>query len=238
MEVQPEREDGQPLILVIDDLPQIVGMLTQELATQGFRVMGAPVGEDAYRAIERYAPAAVLLELQLPGMHGFDVMRRIKKRYGVPVIFLTASDSEGDRQQALELGADNYVTKPYLPEDLALRLNAALQRQAHRETIHTARCGDVFIDVAHRTVTKGDAILSLSTNEWALLYTLLARPGRTATAAEMLEAVFGTDYVGEAPYLEMWMHRLRRRLGDNPERPTVITGNAERGYTLRVDEIC
>ena len=224
----------RPLVLVVDDVAPVIRMMKLELNAQGFDVIGARVGDDTYRTIEKYQPDVAVMEVMLPGLSGFEVMAEVKRRYGLPVVFVTTNDREGDRQHALELGVDDYIMKPFAPADLSARLQAVLHGAGvgpHRDQL---RAGDVEIDLGRRIVRRAGREVQLTTNEWALLFALASQRPRThpAPAKDLLTAVWGGDYAHETRYLEAWIRRLRQKLEDDPSAPRLIAGDPQTGYLL------
>ena len=224
----------RPLVLVIDDVAPVIRMMTLELNAQGFDVIGARVGDDTFRTIEKYRPDVAVMEVMLPGISGFEVMAEIKRGHNVPVVFVTTSDRDGDRQLALELGADDYITKPFAPADLSARLRAVLPGAQVGPRRDQMRAGDIEIDLGRRIVRRAGDEVQLSTNEWALLYALAThrRQTRPVSAKDLLTAVWGADYAHETNYLEAWVRRLREKLEEDPAAPRLIAGDPERGYLL------
>jgi two-component system KDP operon response regulator KdpE len=224
----------RPLVLVVDDVPPVIRMMTLELQAEGFDVIGAKVGEDTYRTIEKYGPDVAVMEVMLPGISGFEVMAEVKRHYNVPVVFVTTRDRDGDRQHALELGADDYITKPFAPAELAARLRAVLPDPHAGPRRDQLRAGDVEIDLGRRIVRRARREVPLTTNEWALLYALATHRHRAhpMPASDLLTAVWGADYAHETRYLEAWLRRLRDKLEEDPASPRLIVGDVENGYTL------
>jgi DNA-binding response OmpR family regulator len=225
-----------PLVLVVDEIPSVIRLLQLELAVQGFDVAAAEVGEDTYRAMEEHRPDAVLLEVLLPGLSGFEVLRTLKERYPqTPVIFLTSQDNPADQAYGFELGADDYIMKPFDAADLGLRLNAVLGRSLPDLNRHVVAVGDLTIDLIRKVVRRGSQIIGLTTNEWALLHALALEPRSAHVAADLLSAIWGAEYVDEVRYLELWIELLRRKLEIDPSQPQVILGDSDEGYRLASD---
>lgn len=230
-----DASNESPLVLVVDDTAAMIRLLKLELSSHEINVIGAPVGEETYRAIEERRPALVIMEVLLPGVTGFEVLREIKQRYGLPVLFLTTIDSTGDREQAMELGADDYITKPFRPDELSNRVNLLLRRGAAARAQEGAGMldnGEVTVDINRRTVRRASELLSLGTNEWALLLALAARLNAPVAAPDLLEDVFGADMRDQRAYLEAYIGRLRRKVEEDPGHPRIVTGDAASGYTL------
>jgi DNA-binding response OmpR family regulator len=224
----------RPLVLVVDDVAPVIRMMTLELNSQGFDVIGARVGDDTYRTIEKYRPDVAVMEVMLPGISGFEVMAEVKRRYDLPVVFVTTNDRQGDREHALELGVDDYIMKPFAPADLSARLHAVLRDPAVGPHRDQRRAGDVEIDLGRRIVRRAGREVQLTTNEWALLFALASHRPRTqpVSAKDLLTAVWGGDYAHETRYLEAWIRRLREKLEHDPQAPRLIAGDAHNGYML------
>ena len=222
----------RPLVLVVDDVASVIRMMTLELKAQGFDVLGSQVGDDTYRTIEQYRPDVVVMEVVLPGILGWELLGEIKRRYRLPVVFLTTQNGRGDREYAADLGADDYVTKPFSPSDLAARLKAVLPEGREATRRDQLRLGEVEIDLGRRLVRRNGQELALTTNEWALLYALAASRAKPVQARDLLIAVWGGDYAAETQYLETWIRRLRQQLEVDAQAPRIIIGNVERGFTL------
>jgi DNA-binding response OmpR family regulator len=223
-----------PVILVLDDTDAIIRLLTLELSSHGLNVVGAPVGEEAFRAIEEHHPALILVEVLLPGVSGFEVMREIKERYDLPILFLTTIDSDADREQAMELGAVDYITKPFRPDDLSNRINLILRRSARPgEAMLTLEHGDVVLDLTRRMVRRGTHLLSLSTNEWAILLALATRLGQHIDAGDISERVWGRELRTQPEYLDAYIRRLRIKIEDDPAQPEIVVGDRDAGFALR-----
>lgn len=228
---------GRPRVLVIDDLPQIVRLLTLELSSQGFDVFGTEIGEDVFLAMEEYNPDIVLLEIILPGLSGYELLRQLKERYpGTPCVFLTTRGSDADRLEGLEFGADDVIGKPFDPEDLALRLNTLLRPEDQapfgQRVLHD---GDLAIDLNRKIAKRGRRPIILGTNEWALLYELGTRRGERIRSTDILGAVWDPEYATETRFLEVWIRRLRERLEKDPDHPQLIVGDVDSGFMLVVE---
>jgi two-component system, OmpR family, response regulator MtrA len=232
---EPPGGDGErPAVLVVDDEPAIIRLITLEMASQGFEVTGCAIGDATFRAIEELQPAAVLMEVMLPGLSGVKVLREIKERYDVPVILLTTASNEADRAYGLEMGADDYITKPFSPEELALRINALLNRAPHEgKGAQVLRAGHLSIDLGHKIVRRDGDVVALGTNEWALILALSATPNEPVAAPDLLVRVWSEDHAAERKYLEAWIARLRRKVERDPSSPQVLVGDADAGYELR-----
>lgn len=226
---------NKPVILVVDDDPKIVKLLKIELTTQGFTVLTADRGAAALESVERQRPDLVILDIIMPGMDGLEVLARLRESSGVPVILLTAKGTDSDKIQGLQLGADDYLPKPFNPEELTGRVRAVLRRSQARELPVTGNqlvCGDITIDLARRTVmVKGRAVV-LSRTEWQLLQQLCANAGRVMLHEDLLSRTWGPEYRDDVQYLRVWISRLRQKLEQNPAEPQYIRTVQGIGYVL------
>ena len=223
--------DRRPRVLVVDDIPSVIRLLALTLGMQGWDVMTAEVGEQVFEEIERQPPDLVLLEVMLPGVSGFEVLRRIRESYGIPVVFVTSQGTEADRAYGFELGAADYVTKPFNPTELSARLSAVLDAKPS-PGVPIMRFGTLEIDLRRMLARRQQDFVSLATNEWALIYTLANQIGQSVPARELLLSVWGDEYAGDIAYLEAWIERLRKKIEPFPNKPQVLTGDARQGYTL------
>jgi DNA-binding response OmpR family regulator len=224
----------RPLVLVVDDVEPVIRLLKLELSGHGLEVIGARVGEETLRAIEEHHPALVIMEIMLPGITGFEVLREVKQRFDIPVLFLTTIESQADREQALELGADDYVTKPFRPDELSNRVNILIHRQSPpNEGAGMLDAAGVTIDINRRVVRRSGELVSLGTNEWALLLALATRLGEVVASAVLLEDVWGAEMRDQTRYLDAYIARLRRKVEQDPSEPRVVMGSVEEGFALR-----
>jgi two-component system KDP operon response regulator KdpE len=230
MTTQPRRE--RPLVLVVDDVASVIRMMTLELSAQGFDVAGATVGDDTYRTIEDRQPDAVLMEVVLPGVDGFEVLSEIKRRYGLPVVLVTTQDSAGNREVARDLGADDFISKPFSPEELAARLRNVLglsEGEAHRGRF---RAEGIEIDLGRKSLVRDAQEIPLSTNEWAILLALAKGRGAAIPPRDLLIEIWGREYADDANYLQRWIDRLRGKVERDPHAPRVIVGDVDAGFAL------
>jgi len=204
-------------ILVVDDEPDIVALVVYHLAKAGYRVSSASTGPDAVALARRERPALVVLDLMLPGMSGFDVLRDIRadaSTKGVAVLLLSARKEEPDRIKGLSLGADDYLTKPFSPQELVLRVQAILRRaEASASTADVLEIGPVTIDRAAHVVTVGGHALDLTATEYKLLLLLAERRGRVQARAHLLETVWEAAPDIQTRTVDMHVQRLRSKLG-------------------------
>jgi two-component system, OmpR family, KDP operon response regulator KdpE len=226
----------EPLILAVDDEAGILRLIRLELSEQGFRVVVASDGEDAIRTFEQQRPDVVVLDIMLPDMSGLEVMRRLRDRSNTPIILLTARDHDEDKVRGLELGADDYVVKPFNPQELTARVRAVMRR-AVRESMGDSIvvAGDVEIDLDKRLVTKAGDPVSLTRTEWMLLQHLASNAGRVMLNTELLSKVWGPEYIDDLQYLRVWISRLRSKLETDHAQPSVIKTLQGIGYLLDVE---
>lgn len=231
---------SKSLILAVDDDPKILRLLRIELTAQGFQVLTAERGPEALEVIERQRPDLVVLDLIMPGMDGLEVLKRIREKSGVPVIILTAKGTDTDKITGLELGADDYVPKPFNPEELTARVRAVLRRSQAREGDVAGNrlvCGNIVIDLARRTVQVNGKSVVLSRTEWQLLQQLCANAGRVMLHEDLLTRTWGPEYRDDVQYLRVWISRLRQKLEENPAEPKYIRTVQGIGYILEATPV-
>ena len=213
----PELRDNTRALLVEDD-PNIVDLIRANLAVRGFDTIVSADGERALRLLETEAPDIVLLDLMLPGADGMDLCRRIRERSAVAVIVVSARGGERDKVTALNMGADDYLTKPFSVEELLARITATLRRtrpSTAPEPALAITAGDIVIDLAGQQVTRGGEPIHLTPTEFALLRELALNRGKLLTHAHLLRRVWGAAYQTETEYLRVYVRRLRSKLGDD-----------------------
>ena len=220
-------------ILVVDDEPDIVALVVYHLAKSGYRVSSASTGPDALAVARRERPALVVLDLMLPGMSGFDVLREIRADAGtkdVAVLMLTARKEEPDRIKGLSLGADDYLTKPFSPQEMVLRVQAILRRvSSGGPAADILQVGPIVIDRAALTVAVGGRLLDLTATEFKLLLTLAERRGRVQARAHLLETVWEAAPDIQTRTVDMHVQRLRSKLGTAGDLIETVRGF---GYRL------
>jgi two-component system KDP operon response regulator KdpE len=226
------------LILVVDDDVPILRFVRAKLQADGYSVMTAGSGQETLATLEQERSNLVVLDLMMPGMDGFETMRRIREDSNVPIILLTARSSASDKIQGLDLGADDYVTKPFNPDELSSRIAAILRRTtgASRPENWVLRYPQVTIDLEKRRITVAEQEVHLSRTEWELLHQLASHTGRVMLHAELLTRIWGPEFRDETHYLRTWVSRLRKKLGDVQEPPTLITTFPGMGYRLEPPE--
>jgi two-component system, OmpR family, KDP operon response regulator KdpE len=224
-------------VLVVDDEPPIVRAVAANLRVRGYEVLTAASGDAALAAVEAHQPDCVVLDLGLPGIGGLEVLRRLRTWTEVPVVVLTAIDSERDKVVALDLGADDYVTKPFGVAELMARIRVALRhaRGATADRPRVVQAGELSIDLDAKLVTRDGAPVRLTPIEYRLLETLATNAGRLCTHRFLLERVWGPGYGDESHYLRVYMANLRRKL-DDPSAPQVLLTEPGMGYRFVVPE--
>jgi two-component system KDP operon response regulator KdpE len=226
----------QPLVLVADDEPRITKLVAIALSEEGFRVVTANGGEQALQKAEEVRPDIVLLDIVMPDLDGIEVMRQLRERRPVPVILLTAKGSTADKAKGLDLGADDYIAKPFHPDELAARVRAVIRRSGGAEPgAGVIKFDDVEIDLERRMVTRNGDLVQLSRTEWLLLQHLAANAGKVVLHTELLTKVWGPEYRDDLQYLRVWVSRVRRKLGAAPGEPGRIRTFQGIGYLLDVD---
>ena len=224
-------------VLVVDDEPPIVRAVAANLRVRGYEVLTAASGEAALAAAETHQPDCVVLDLGLPGIDGLEVLRRLRTWTDVPVVVLTAVDGERDKVTALDLGADDYVTKPFGVAELMARIRVALRhaRGADADRPRVVTAGEVTIDLDAKLVTRNGTAVRLTPIEYRLLETLATNAGRLCTHRFLLERVWGPGYGDESQYLRVYMANLRKKL-DDPSAPQLLLTEPGMGYRFVVPE--
>ncbi len=222
-------------VLVVEDEESISDPLSYLLKQEGFEVAVAGTGPEALAEFDRSGADIVLLDLMLPGLSGTEVCRALRARSSVPVIMLTARDSEIDKVVGLELGADDYVTKPFSARELVARVRAVLRRRGNEpeETVTAAlEAGPVRMDVERHVVTVDGRSVQLPLKEFELLEMLLRNAGRVLTRGQLIDRVWGADYVGDTKTLDVHVKRLRAKIEPDPAAPQHLVTVRGLGYKL------
>ena len=227
-----------PRLLVVDDEPPMRRFLRASLTAAGYAVEEAGTGAEALRVAASHPPDAVLLDLGLPDMDGVEVARRLREWSAVPIVVLSARGRENDKIEALDAGADDYVTKPFAIGELTARLRAALRRSARTEGDEQAivTTGPLAIDLGRRRVTLAGADVKLTPIEYRLLATLARHAGRVLTHAALLREVWGPGSTTQHHYLRVFMAQLRRKLEADSSRPQLLLTEPGVGYRLKDPE--
>ena len=215
-------------ILVVDDEPNIAELIELYLSREGFQVVKAASGEAAVRAVSEHRPRLVVLDIGLPDMDGLEVCRRLRQTSTIPVIFLTARDGEVDRVVGLELGADDYVTKPFSPPELVARVKAVLRRADPAATAEIIQVADATIDLGRREVRVRGAVVAFTTREFELLQFLAGHPGLALSRQQILDGVWGYDWFGDERTVDVHLAQIRKKL-DGAVRIDTVRGI---GYRL------
>jgi len=219
-------------LLVVEDEESFSDALSYMLRKEGFEVAVAPTGTDALDEFDRSGADLVLLDLMLPGLSGTEVCRQLRTRSSVPVIMLTAKDSEVDKVVGLELGADDYVTKPFSSRELLARIRAVLRRGTDPAEVAPAvlEAGPVRRDVERHVVTVAGQSVRLPLKEFELLELLLRNAGRVLTRGQLIDRIWGADYVGDTKTLDVHVKRLRAKIEPDPARPIHLLTVRGLGY--------
>jgi len=213
--------DQKGTIVVVDDEPNIADLLDLYLAREGFRVLKTETGEAGLLAVKDHRPRLVVLDVGLPDVDGLEVCKRLRATSQIPVIFLTARDSEVDRVLGLELGGDDYLTKPFSPAELVARVKAVLRRVDGGPAAEVMQAGEVAIDAGRREVRVAGEPVDFTTKEFDLLRYLAERPGLALSRQQILDGVWGYDWYGDARTVDVHIAQVRKKLGDSVEIKTV-----------------
>jgi len=225
-------------ILVVDDEPQIRRVMRTTLVAQGYEVSDARTGDDALALIRSEKYDLVLLDVNMPGISGIQTCREIRLGSDLPIIMVTVRSAERDKVQALDAGADGYLTKPFSVAELLARIRAALRRTSFPAGIEdkVLKLGNIEIDFEARRVIVQNEQIRLTTKEFDLLFYLAAHPNKTITHRELLQAVWGPDYGGEQEYLRVFVNRLRKKIEATPSSPKYLLTEPWVGYRLELAE--
>lgn len=225
-------------ILVVDDEVEIVRALQRSLTAHGFEVFAAYSGEEALEAVAHYRPDVMVLDLGLPGMSGLEVAKEVRAQSNLPIIVLSVKDTERDKVQALDLGADDYVSKPFGINEVLARIRVALRHSAQVESgtqpVFTA--GSLSVDFAQRQVLLDGKEVKLTPTEYDLLKALIKNRGKIMTRQMLLSQVWGTGYGAESHYLHVYVGQLRRKIEPDPTNPRFILTISGVGYRFNADE--
>ena len=224
-------------ILVVDDDRELRHLVKSYLVEEGFRVATAADGREALFVAREEKPALVILDVMMPEMSGYEFMRAFAREADAPIILLTAKIDEGDKVLGLELGADDYVTKPFSLRELTARVRAVLRRSGKGATeAQILRVSDITLDVSGRVTTVGDTRVDLTPSEFALLTTLMSMPGRTFSRLELLDHLQDSAYEGYERTIDVHIRRLRTKIEPDPRNPRYVETVFGFGYRFAVEE--
>jgi DNA-binding response OmpR family regulator len=221
-----------PSILVVDDEPKIVRLVADYLTDAGFAVATARSGDEALMRARTESPDLVVLDLGLPGLDGLDVTRALRRSGDLPIIMLTARDDETDRIIGLELGADDYVTKPFSPRELVARVRAVLRRHSTAGTVEQLHAGDLVLDIPRMRLSRAGEPIELTATEFALLAAMARRPGRVFTRSQLLDAIHGEAFAAYERAIDAHVKNIRRKLEPEPHAPRYLLTVHGVGYRL------
>ena len=221
--------EGKGTIVVVDDEANIADLVGLYLERDGFRVLKCATGAAGLEAFETHRPRLIVLDVGLPDLDGLEVCKRVRQTSKVPIIFLTARDGEVDRVLGLELGADDYLTKPFSPAELVARVRAVLRRTDGAPAPEVVQIGGVAVDAGRREVRAGDTVIDLTAKEFDLLLFLAARPGLALSRQQILDGVWGHDWFGDARTVDVHIAQVRKKLGD------AVTITTVRGVGYRIE---
>lgn len=205
-------------------------MLRMALVSHAFEVTDAPNGEEALESLRHESPDVILLDLGMPGMGGLAACRQIRERSDIPIIILSATKTERKKVEALENGADDYLTKPFGMEELVARIHAAIRRPHIGTDTRIVRLESVEIDLESHEVKRGDTVTHLTSKEFRLLHFLLQNAGNVVSHRRILQAVWGPDYGNEVEYLRVFINQLRKKIEPDPSHPKYILTEPSSGY--------
>lgn len=227
-----------PKILVVDDEKPISDIVKFNLDKEGYDVVTAYDGEEALEKVESEGPDLILLDLMLPKIDGLEVARQVRAKHNIPIIMVTAKDSELDKVVGLELGADDYVTKPFSNRELVARVKANLRRQdqfqqSNEEVKNNIKIGPLVINSDSYSVTRDGAQLDLTHREFELLHYLAQHTDQVMTREHLLQTVWGYDYFGDVRTVDVTVRRLREKIEETPSNPQILVTRRGVGYYLR-----
>lgn len=227
-------------ILIADDDPQLLRALRITLGAQGYEVLVASDGAQALTTAAAHRPDLYMLDLGMPRLDGLEVIHGIRGWTSAPILVVSGRTGAADKVDALDAGADDYVTKPFSMEELLARIRALTRRVAHHESIPLVRLGDVSVDLAARTVTRtvdgAPQPVRLTPTEWQVLEILIRNPGRLVTRQMLLTEIWGSEHVTDTGYLRLYVAQLRKKLEPDPGSPRYLLTESGMGYRLHPDE--
>ena len=220
-------------LLIADDDPQMVRALRITLSAKGYEVVTAADGKQALDAAIREHPDIIVIDLGMPGLTGVEVIQAIRGWSELPILVVSGRSESWDKVEALDAGADDYVTKPFSADELLARIRALSRRVPTASGDPVTTFGDVTVDLASRVVTRAGATVRLTPTEWRLLEVLLRNPGRLVSRETLLTEVWGPQYTSDTGYLRLYLSQLRKKLEPDPARPQYLLTEAGMGYRFR-----
>jgi two-component system KDP operon response regulator KdpE len=221
-------------VVIVDDEPSLIKFVSQNLRARGYDVADASNGLEGVERVKEYKPDLVILDINMPGMDGFEACSYIRQFSDAAIIMLTASGHEGDKIRALDIGADDYLTKPFAIGELMARVRAVMRRVSQAQTRvakqETVSAGEIAVDFEHRRVTLRGETVKLTPTEFSLLEQLVTRPDTVISHRELLSNVWGAEYRDETEYLRVYIGRLRRKLEADAANPRYLLTEAGVGY--------
>ncbi len=224
-------------VLVVDDEPQILRALRINLRVRNYEVDTAATGTEALEMAGRHPPDLVVLDLGLPDLSGLEVIAGLRGWTSVPIVVLSGRADSADKVEALDAGADDYVTKPFAMDELLARMRAALRRSGPPEDAPQVKLGDLVVDLAAKRVDGSGGDVRLTPTEWHLLEVLLRNPGKLLSQQQLLTEVWGPGYAGATGNLRLYMAQLRRKLEPDPARPRWLITEPGMGYRFQPDPV-
>ena len=221
---------NNPTILVIDDETQIRKLLEITLSANGFKVYEASTGKEGQIAAAMHPPDMILLDLGLPDDDGQDVLKKLREWYKAPIMILSVRDNENDIVQALDNGANDYLTKPFRSGELLARIRSALRLAQNTENVPLVEYGNLSIDFTNRIIKKNQEVLKLTSTEYNLLTLMAQNESRVLTHQFILKAVWGPTYLEQSQYLRVFVRQIRKKIEDNPNQPKFIITESGVGY--------
>jgi two-component system KDP operon response regulator KdpE len=222
--------DIHETILIIDDEVQIRRLLEITLSSNGYKIAEAANGKDGLVSAATHNPAIIILDLGLPDSDGIEILRKLREWYYKPVIILSVRNSEDDIVNALDSGANDYLTKPFRPGELLARIRVAIRQNQFSEDNPCLVFGKLEIDLANHTARKNNEILKLTATEFSLLALLAKNAGRVMTHQSILKEIWGFGYVGQTQYLRVFVAQLRKKIEDDPAKPELLITESGIGY--------
>lgn len=219
-------------ILIVDDEPQIRRFLRISLEANGYRIHETATGHDAILKTAQFRPDLIILDMGLPGLDGLEVLRHLREWTKTPVIILSVRDSDQDKVDALDAGADDYLTKPFSTDELMARIRTAQRHAQPQQEEMIFNSGRLKVDLSRRVVSVDDETVKLTRTEYALLRLLIQHAGKVLTHQQILREVWGPEYIHETHYLRVYFAQLRQKIEENPALPEIIITEPGIGYRL------